>query len=246
MKTALLFVTVLLSNNHLFGCEIIEPSSVYNYEKAQLLQFNLTEDHRYLSTDLPDSPALTKLRNQVRSFTDPNPYKLLTKQRDLFFRAFGDWAVKAFDMIIKKKTSMITDIRCLEASLLHHHLSKKDPQTEFQAFILTKSYKVQIYMLSGNSESPPEIKWVKPYLKAAMLSGYKMQSHVHNHYFSLNTPTGDIAGTVIPSGTVDGYGDLGFYKRLASEYGLQYAWITNGFSTAVYTIKELERLNPEL
>ncbi len=239
-------VALLLFVNPAFACDLLNPASITSIKDTKLLKFKLPISHKLLSNQSLNSPHIATIKNFVTSYDiNLDPFLLLTNQRNLYISRFGPDSVVAFDKIIQKKIGVISDIRCLEANLLHHHLSLMDTPndlTEFQAFILIKDNHMRIFMLSGKEDSTPDFRFIEPKLKKAQLAGYEMFGHLHNHFFYPENPTEDIGGTLIPSGTISEHGDLKFYKELMDKYSLKQAWITNGFSTAVYKASELEKL----
>jgi hypothetical protein len=121
---------------------------------------------------------------------------------------------------------------CLEELLLEHHLARLPEVTapaEFQAIVLERAGRVRIYLLSATALTPPPLTHIGPRVSRDVTDGWRYLTHVHNHPFYLDNPAGDPAGTLIPSGTVHGIGDLSVYRDQHRRLGLEQAWITNGF-----------------
>lgn len=192
---------------------------------------------------LPKASALTLLRETVKEKTTVDQTELLTKQKAIFKKITPDLLelLNMYDGMINKTLGNIRPISCLEALLHDLHLTEQgvDPPSEFCA---------AIYKLSIDN---------KPHLKIIMitnpeLSGPDLTSDLtrvnkgiwvflHNHLFMFDNPSG-VAGTVIPSGLVppasfiNPDADLKYYRKIAQTFGLEEAWITNGFDTSHFKV----------
>jgi hypothetical protein len=143
-----------------------------------------------------------------------------------------------------KRVGRIKDINCLEALLYSTHLSLQgvEKRTEFSAaiykFSLFGEHFIKVILKSGPHPFGPDITEdlaeeeleIKPF------------AVMHNHPFVFDNNTGDIAGTLIPSGLTppatfeDPEHDLKHFRDLARSFGVKEAWITNGFHTSHFSL----------
>jgi len=217
--------------------KLTETSWLYTWQE----EFSTT----LLEYELPTAEIFRTYRKLISKRINTDQVELLKRQRDKFIHAFGAEAALPYNQILEERIGKVLPIRCLDALLLQQHLmlqSELLKPTEFTALVLRKGTEIRLYQLIGQHVSPPGIENVAPLLDADLKSGWSLTTHLHNHPFFLeNLPKADVAGTIIPSGTVGGGGDLREYEKLKKAYGLSEAWITNGFHTIVLTAREFDR-----
>lgn len=195
---------------------------------------------------LPSNKALQDLRNDVKKQTSVDQDYLLIKQRAIFNRHIAtgiDEFNHLLDSIVSKQTGRINVINCLEALLYGQHLSMQGTKkpTEFSAILYRlniegKPY-LKIILKSNSVASGPDM------MDEIEKSDLIPWAFLHNHIFVFeNYNTGDIAGTLIPSGLAppgsfdSPMADLKYFRNLAKKFGLAEAWITNGFDTSHFAI----------
>lgn len=194
------------------------------------------------------SNVVTSFRSHLSRLVPIKQDDLLKRQRAIF-EVFGKEATIAYDQLLTGAVGNIHPMRCLEGLLLHEHLVKQAtdiPETEFAAHLLKRGNKIRIYQLGGTSLSPAEFSHVHPRIMNDIAAGWTFATHIHNHPFIVsNLPDNDIAGTLIPSGTVQFSGDLMVYEKIRKEFGLADAWITNGFDSLTLPTSQAPKLWPQ-
>jgi hypothetical protein len=179
----------------------------------------------------PQETVLETYRAWVASNIDNyDPYHLLRKQRDIFMRYYPDIAAN-YEFVISKQVGTIRDPNCIEKLLFAEHakgIPEGSRESEFRAYILKHpTLGIKVYLgLSrvGNGTAPP-FEAIEPIMARDLEKGFRLLYDIHSHPFFFNNPTGDIAGTTIPSTP-----DIVTFKREKLSYGLEGALITNGIN----------------
>jgi hypothetical protein len=180
--------------------------------------------------------ALDRYRNWVVAQTNTDPYFLLERQREIYARVFGLQKFPDYDLIIENKIGKIRNMNCLESLLLAEHTRKfplEKYSNEFTATILERDGFLKIYFISDIVDKHgggPSMKPIQKAIYSDLSQGWKAKIDLHNHPFFFKNPTGDIAGTTIPSGNAKS-GDVLVFMESIRKMGLESATITNGFST---------------
>lgn len=193
----------------------------------------------------PEPGPLYDLNTFVTAHTDVNQTYLLQKQRAIFNRHISrnmEELDQLYGDLAEQRMGNIKNISCLESLLYELQLSEhsfKTP-TEFCAAIykleIANTPYIKIIFASGRQASGPDMT---PQL---LKENRPVFAFMHNHIFVFDNNTGDIAGTVIPSGLTppnsffDPASDLKYYRQIAQRHGLTEAWITNGFHTSHFKI----------
>jgi hypothetical protein len=191
----------------------------------------------FTETFIWDAPAtqnsvLEEFQSFVAARTYVDPLDLLKRQSQIFHDMNLGYEAQRIDAVIAGKLGSITELGCVEGSLFTQHKTGRRPEseTEFAAYVFEKqSIKgthLKIYHVDSDGASVSFPKRLDEELLANMLSGWTFLVHLHNHPFLLDSDSGDIAGTTVPSDP-----DMITYGVMADLYGLQNAWITNGFNT---------------
>lgn len=196
------------------------------------------------STDLdaeaaPKTSALIKFQSEIQAVTETDQLFLLRKQADIF-RNIIPYEMNRFTNIITGKLGQITKIGCLVGTLFSYNITAFGSDIEFSSFVLTKKTNLKTIMKIYTHWTPnlsyPGVEnsdIIDRMIEKDLKSGWTLEVQLHNHPFQLNNQFGDIAGTVIPSGS-----DLKLYRELYKKWGLKEAWITNGFHTGKYKEKD--------
>lgn len=207
------------------------PQVVIDNDVEQRKVWVLPKQEVLFSMLSPKSPTLLRYQQSIQLKTSVDPYFLLTRQMKFYP---GEQSLK-HQAVIDKKLGQIEPMNCLTALLFIEHSQKfpvEDLATEFIALILERGKYLKIYFLShnlGNGQAPlPSLVYSE--LKQDLKEGWKYKISLHNHPFMFNISTGDIGGTVIPSGNKS-YGDVHFFLQEVQHFDLQEVWITNGFNT---------------
>jgi hypothetical protein len=195
--------------------------------------------------EVPEGSLLGRYRAEVREAGVPvDPIALLERQRALYARVAPNH-VPTFDAIIAGELGAIGGVACWEAAMMEDHLRRHLEQhapNEFQAFLLTRGdgdeARARIYGVSGNMPWAPSGTPLWEHLEADLADGWELSAHLHNHFFFLsNLPSGDIAGTLIPSPP-----DRSSYVSHAERFGLTEARITNAFDSIRFPRAQFEEL----
>ena len=213
-------------------CALDQAPTVIMSNEVEHHQYWIIEDDPIFWSDtLPDDEVLWDFRDWVESKIFPDPFQLLKRQRDIY-EDYG-YDTGGFDDVIDGEVGHISDINCLEALLFSEHASLWDfaeKPTEFAAYIMKRDNEIHITFSSHNMSFIPSSDFIMRIITENIDDDWVLTTHLHNHPFMFDNPSGDIAGTTMPSGTVSG-GDVATYLKFKREYDLQTAWITNGFST---------------
>ena len=188
----------------------------------------------FLSQDWNQSPVVESMqlriyKQLIRSVTSVDPYYLLNKQRDIFQKLFPKDAQK-MTSILEGDFGQIFKGGCVENALLDHQVKNFGASTEFLAYIFQKKvngklqYKLRV--ITQNTVYVGGKPQFQSLVDKDLSDGWQLIIHLHNHPFFLKNSSGDIAGTVVPSGP-----DINTYIALSKTLNLQEAWVTNGFNT---------------
>ena len=137
-------------------------------------------------------------------------------------------------------------IGCLEALLLDQQAARfpmATRPTELQALVLRREAtarepaRLRVYVAASSAPWPPKLDPVMDSIAGDRRDGWRVHAHLHNHPFYLERRATDIAGANAPS-----LSDVQVYRHLQTSLGLQQAWITNGFTTAVVSARDFARL----
>lgn len=178
---------------------------------------------------------------------DINPIRLITRQMKIFSNAgIKD---RVFGNVLKGARRWIGPISCVEAYLMEMHGARLNEPlfghySEFGAYaVRMRSGQRRIYFQSyPESAMLPTSQKIHAGLRRDVAAGGKLEFHLHNHPFSPKNPSGDIAGTPLPSGGSFNGGDFSAFRMMEAEFGLQQARITNGFHTLRIQAQELPLL----
>jgi hypothetical protein len=178
----------------------------------------------------------------IRSRIDPDPYRLLRRQKELYSRHGFESEVPKFDLVLERQLGAISGLSRLDALLMSFHFDRYSPRApaEFLALILRKEDKLKIHYVSSGDPFVSD----EPSIEKDLEDGWRLLIHLHNHLFFFDNPE-DIAGTVVPSGDPT-FGDVGTYRRWAKRLGYPFqVRITNGIDTWAAPSRELSRLDPK-
>ncbi len=182
-------------------------------------------------------PIYKEFKNFVSDRTNTEPLYLINLQRSLFVKHLPEF-IPIFDFIIEGKIGTIREINALEAFLMTEQIRLNGSSGEFGAYILkAPSGNLKVYFSSHHEAAVPPNKDILRTIEKDLKAGYILMGHLHNHPFFFDNLSGDIAGTVVPSGP-----DRSYYKNLKNKYGLKHAYVTNGFSTIEIPESQFELL----
>lgn len=189
-------------------------------------------------------PQLEAFRAWAAGRTDVDPYALLRRQHRLYER-LGLADREKLRLVLSRNAGRVEPMSCLEALLFSEHQARFPVQgyTEFLAVVLAKGGRLRVYLLSSGETqgAAPHLSHVRAELDADRARGWTLELHLHNHPFNFENESGDIGGSLAPSGEAR-WGDIGTLLSLMREQGLREGAITNGFDTAYYGRQDLERL----
>lgn len=192
-------------------------------------------DH-YWSTLDPYDQLFQIYKDWVVSHADPEPVRLLERQREIARQHAGDKRAARYDLILDGRVGAVMPTSCLEKLLLRMHFSHQNPTrapSEFGAAIFRKTEKDRVLLrVLFLSNAEPSISWssIEWQIREEQSKGWQYWVNLHNHPFWFQGHTGDTRGTIVPSGNLHA-GDIAVFHRHFNHYSLQEAWITNGFST---------------
>lgn len=242
MRKIVIFISLVVSVKLSANCDLNFLSDIeYQKEKYSLLEI-LDSDNLY-NQELPEASKLNDFQAYVQSKTDPDPILLLKKQRAIYEQHLPEY-VHRYDQIINGEVGKIKPMSCLVSTLMAKHLGLQSSYyNEFGAYILGNNNKLRIYFQSHNDAQVPSNYYIKTNIDKDVAQGWKLLTHIHSHPFAFDNPSGDIAGTLIPSGTSKS-SDLGHYIELMEKHNLQSSIITNGFDMIVFKQEEFYLIDP--
>ena len=94
--------------------------------------------------------------------------------------------------------------------------------------------RIRVYFAASDQGWPPKAPELQAHMEQALSEGWKLLAHLHNHYES---DSNLYLGIMAPS-----LSDAHFLKNWRDAYGLEEAWITNGFTTVVIPSYQLDTL----
>lgn len=196
----------------------------------------VTLDDDAYTTQAASIPILKDRRIEIQSATNTDPIFLLKRQRK-FFEGLPEFT-DVIDLLIEGKIGRIDEITCFEETLINMVFSRFGIETELVAAVLTKAGNApRVHLLSWAANGVQNSPGFDAKIDADIKAGWRMAIHFHNHPFFLNNSTGDIAGTVIPSQP-----DVLTYRNLREKWGLESAWVSNGFNTSKFKNTEFDLL----
>lgn len=231
-----------------------ETSPVLLERDAQIAAYLVTAHGSLLDEKAPvpfseQRQIATWLNRKLPQLNPWDQIGLLRRQREIFVDHFGERYAHNFNVILDGWAGEIKPVGCIEALLLKLYATRVGENakvTEFAAYILQRDDKAKIYAVSSMSSFVPAVPSVVNRVRSDISNGWKLQIHLHNHPFFPDNSTGDIAGTIVPSGFLSESstgGDLNTFVRLFAEYSLQEFWITNAFHTLHVPIEHLEKFD---
>ncbi|MFS4461066.1 hypothetical protein [Bdellovibrio sp. HCB2-146] len=200
------------------------------------------QTHFFASSPTPLS-VIADFQKLVQERTPTDPYFLLRRQLDVFLK-YGMPELQAkFQQALSQPLPAIS---YLEEMLFELHQEKlKRPlfgsYSEFGAHILRDSNDTLVVIFVSNPKDAmvPTIRTTTELLESYLAKGFQYYTFVHNHPFNFDNPE-DHGGTTIPSGNLN-YGDVSAFIMYRNKYGLQNAWITNGFNTIRIPAADFEK-----
>lgn len=222
------------------SCDL-ELTTVYAGETSASRTFRVFELRM-----LPPATEFRGLENfqaWVAGQVNPDPIFLLRRQRALYAQHFPT-VLGIFDAIIQRQVGEIEPIDCLASMLLAKHFEFRGGYrvpTEFLARMLVKGDKVRVFFVSNGEAMVNTTAAEEARFATALANGWSYKMSLHNHPFVFDNPTGDIAGTLIPSGDRES-ADIGTYLRERARHGLKGSAITNGFHTIYFRAEEFDTL----
>ena len=246
MRLFCLMLCAIIWSNHAHGeCRFSSTESVFPLEPGQNLYIWHGESMALLEPSDEIGPLLSRYRTEINEVVpDTDPVVLLERQRDRFVEASGVAAGVAYNQVISGALGDLRPMSCLETLLMEVQLSglpRLSALAEFQSNITLSEdgTLLNIYAAFVSDISPPDRNYLLPYLQADLQEGYSYYAHLHNHPFYLDNPTLDVAGTLIPSGTLYGFGDIFVYNQYRELFDLDLMWITNGFDSVSFEGREI-------
>jgi hypothetical protein len=237
MKSTTLGVIIYLmiaSPSIAANCQFEASPNVLEQSESHLLQYwDFSNTTLPLSQELPHSDTLSTYRNTVESRISIDPQDILN--RHLLVRPDSDDAFN-IKMVLASIVAEIRPIRCIEALLLDHQLSRNPRMltepTEFLSYFLKHpDGRLRVYYLTDDINGVRKMRGLVTHIASDLKNDWTVVSNLHNHsFFEDFVEPGDkfrLQGGVLAPSANDVKVFLGHKKNL----GLQSASITNGFHT---------------
>ena len=175
----------------------------------------------------------------VRAHVDPDPRAILIRNRENWKKK--GWSTERYDLILSGRLGSIRPINRIEAEIFLLQLDRfgKSCTGEILVFVLRKAGRLGMY---GYATATKTIKpgILRHKLEADIADHWEFCASLHNHPFDFSGKD-TTGGMLYPSGdTADG--DVQYYLADSENFGLQRAWITNGFDTIEVAAKEFPAL----
>ena len=217
-------------------------------------RFDLPELPRLWEPAEPDE-VISTFRKAVRARlgTDVDARSLVERQRAIFATMPAEWNGEAVNatLLLEGRVGRIIPIGCLEAMLWKWQAARYpmlEHPTEFGAFVMRGHGRVRVYLSSADLVGQKARGKVMELVRADVLAGFHLLTHIHNHPFLFDRAVGDrmwtveatredVAGALAPSMT-----DVQFYRKLRDSHGLEEAWVTNGLQTARFHAPDFDTL----
>lgn len=150
--------------------------------------------------------------------------------------------------LLDGRVGALRPIACLEALLLDAQAARvpmATRPTELQALVLRRAAaggepaRLRVYVAASAAPWPPKLTpAVDSMIARDRRDGWTVHAHLHNHPFYPDRRAADVAGANAPS-----LSDVQYYRALRARLGLEEAWVTNGFTTAVIPARDFARLS---
>lgn len=184
------------------------------------------------STTLPSSPSLAAFREEAaRRVGDVTPATLLARAENAPDTPPREAELNR--MLRAPGPHRIVPMRCFDALFLARQTERRNmvtQPTEVLTFVFrapdTKRLRIVEYTV--NQPGIGRLGPVADALDAAHAAGFRMWAGFHNHNFFFADDGAWHGGSVAPSAP-----DAELLHNYRTRYGLEEAWITNGFSTSI-------------
>ena len=193
-------------------------------------------------TELPDGPAFLRYRaaveqdgaNVLRPVADP-PIIRTEAEAEV-------WRDEDFnnELVFNSGVGSIDPITCLDALLFSRQasrISQIEQPTEFLASVLRREtatgQDLVVVFGAGSEMFPPREVYGFEVVDSLVAEGWSYWYAIHNHTVQKN---GDLLALGVPAPSTS---DVGLYRSLAEEMGLQSFRVTNGFYTFSASVDEL-------
>ncbi len=216
-------------------CTFAGPPTVVKEDGAAILQvWTVTESDVRTPTELPEDARLSEYRGVIegagadlrRPIAD-RPEPTNESERELWRREDQN-----VEVAYSGRAGVIRPIRCLDGLLFtyqHARYSQLSHPTEFIASIVRKRVDgepvLKVYFGAGDTMFPPKGFYGFDQVEQDVAAGWEFLAVLHNHTIQQNDGAPAL-GVPAPSTS-----DVDLLRSLASEMGLQSAWVTNGFFT---------------
>lgn len=222
------------------------PATVQHETDGELHQYWVLVDREDLwQLESPPHPALTDYRNRVREVVaDTGPLAMIRKNREMF-----PWlerehpAERTINRLVESGAiGRHRPMSCLESQLLAYQAARFplfEQPTEIAALVLRRSAgspQLKIYVLADDDGPPPKPVHALEAMASDLDHGWRLWGTFHNHTLDLESERGLLA-IAAPSSS-----DLQVFRFLHRSFGLEHAFITDGFSTLELTADEFETL----
>jgi hypothetical protein len=198
---------------------------------SKLIQtWELPDSAALWSNRLPESASLLEYRATLqRLVSDLSPAALLRRALPVIPSQKPDDL--NLQIALGKASRWIRPMQCLEALLLGRQTDRMDmvkSPSELIAFVLRSRTKaaLKIFTYTENEPGIYKLGEILGYVEKELASepDWQLWINLHNHNFKLGQP--NILGVTAPSAA-----DVGAFRDMANDLGLQEARITNGFDT---------------
>ncbi len=220
---------------------------VQHRDGPELHQVWTLVDHPGLWGSAPaDHPALIHYRSRAREAVgDVGPLGLIQANRRMFSWLEREHpAERAINRAIESGTvGRHRPMSCLESQTLGYQASRFplfEQPTEIVTLVLRRGEgeeaRIKVYMAADGDPIPPKPTHALQAIETDLAAGWRLWGTFHNHTFELNSERGWLA-LAAPSAN-----DLQVFQFLHDRYGLERAFVSDGFSTLDLAAEDFETL----
>lgn len=245
-----IIVIWLLLGSGVFGrenkCHFMSTPTIETNANADKIFTYVESDNSLLYKKAVPDGILLEYQGMISNETVTDQSYLLQRQINLLDKNDPESQTlrQLFDDVGAQRIGHIRPINCLESLLFKLHLSLQGvgSASEFSAGIFKQTIKgkpyLKIIFASNDKINAPDLT------ELLIKENKPIWTFFHNHFFVFDLPTGDIGGTLVPSGDdspgtfLHPLADLAVFRKLGQKLGLKEAWITNGFDSSHFAIED--------
>ena len=219
---------------------------VQHRDGNELHQYWLLVDQPTLwETVAPAHEPLTRYRDQVREVVpDTSALGLIRANREMFPWLEREYPAEGrINQLVEAGVGTHRPMNCLETQLLAYQAARfplYEQPSEIVALVVKRSDDsgdlVKVYMAADDDANPPKPDYAVESVESDVIEGWRFYGVFHNHTFDHSEDRGFLP-VAAPSAS-----DLQVSVALNERLGLEFVFVTDGFSTLELNAEEFKRL----